>query len=339
MLTVILMIILFVFLIFPHELGHFIAAKACGVKVNEFAFGMGPALLKKQGKETLYSLRAIPIGGYCAMEGEDTEEAGDDPRAFNNKKWWQKIIILVAGAAMNVFIAFLALTIMAGIGGTLTNTLGGVTPGGPADQAGIKAGDTIVMVGEVETSSWYDVINNLDPYLESGEDVRISVEKDRGHIDSYVLTPTKNEAGEYKIGIEAGVSHSPGRAVVNGARTTRGLIMALFSTLKDLFKSEDVLEQVSGPIGMVQVVSETSSYGGLFFLYLLAVISLNLAIFNLLPFPALDGGRIIFVFIRLIIGKAISDKVEGIVHGIGMAALIMFAVIVAGSDILKLIGK
>ena len=101
MLTVILVIVLFVALIFPHELGHFLMARACRVQVNEFALGMGPAIFKKQGKETLYSIRAVPIGGFTAMEGEDTEEAGDNPRAFNNKKWWQKILILIAGAAMN----------------------------------------------------------------------------------------------------------------------------------------------------------------------------------------------------------------------------------------------
>jgi len=337
MLTVVLMIVLFVFLIFPHELGHFIAAKACGVKVNEFAFGMGPALLKKQGEETLYSIRAIPLGGYCAMEGEDTEEAGDDPRAFNNKKWWQKIIILVAGAGMNVFIAFLALTLMAGIGGAVTTTLEAVTEGGPAYVAGIRAGDKVVAINDVETPEWADVIEELDKNLPSGREISVSVKRN-GETMVYKMSPVQ-ENGDYIIGIQAGVTHNPLMAIKNGAQTTTGLIGALFSTFKELFKSEDVLEQVSGPIGMVQIVNETSSYGGLFFLYLLAIISLNLAIFNLLPFPALDGGRIIFVFIRLITGKAISDSVEGKVHAIGMAVLIAFAILVAGSDILKLIGR
>ena len=337
MLTAILMIILFVFLIFPHELGHFIAAKANGVKVNEFAFGMGPAIYQKQGKETLYSIRAIPVGGYCSMEGEDTEEAGDDPRAFNNKAWWQKIIILLAGAAMNVFIAFLALTLVAGIGGSVTTTLGDVTEGGPAAEAGLIPGDKILAVNSQATPEWYDVISVLDEAMAGGKEVAITVKRGRAE-ETFQMTPKLNSDGEYKIGIEAKVSHNAFLAIKNGAVGTKDLIGALYGALVGLFKTENALEQVSGPIGMVQVVSETRNFGGLYYLYLLAVISLNLAVFNLLPLPALDGGRIIFVFIRMITGEAISDSVEGKVHAIGLAVLLALAAIVAGNDILKLIG-
>ena len=338
MLTVILMLVLFVFLIFPHELGHFIAAKAFNVQVNEFAFGMGPTLLKKQGKETLYSIRAVPIGGYCAMEGEDTEDVGDNPRAFNNKKWWQKIIILLAGAAMNVFIAFLALSIVAGVGGSITTKLAGVTDGGPAYNAGIRAGDTIVQVAGEDTDSWYEVVTALDNNMKDGSPLDVTVQR-KGERTTYSVVPELNENNEYKIGIEAGITHSPLLAIKNGAISTKELMGALLSTLKELVHSENVMGEVSGPIGMAQVVSETSSYGALYFVYLVAVISLNLAIFNLLPLPALDGGRIIFVIIRLITGKAISDSVEAKVHAIGLAVLLAFAVFVAGNDILKLMGN
>ena len=128
-------------------------------------------------------------------------------------------------------------------------------------------------------------------------------------------------------------------AVRDGGKATVSLIKGLFGAFRDIFRSDDALEQISGPIGMVQVVSETRSYGGLYFLYLVAVISLNLAIFNLLPFPALDGGRIIFVFIRMFTGKVISDKVEGMVHTIGLVVLIGLAILVAGNDILRLMGQ
>lgn len=335
MLTVILMIVLFVFLIFPHELGHFIAAKSFGVQVNEFAFGMGPAIFKKQGKETLYSIRAIPIGGYCAMEGEDTEESDDNPRAFNNKKWWQKIIILVAGAAMNIFIAFIAMTIMAGVGGTATTTLADVAEGGPAYEAGVMAGDKIIEINGKDTGSWYDVITYLDEGMADGSAVDVTVERNGG-TETFNIIPELNEQGVYKIGIESKVDHSPLLAIKNGAVSTKELMGALLTTLKQLVHSENIMGEVSGPIGMAQIVSQTSSLGGLYFIYLVAVISLNLAIFNLLPFPALDGGRIIFVIIRKITGKAISDSVEAKVHAAGMVLLIAFAVFVAGSDIIKL---
>ena len=238
---------------------------------------------------------------------------------------------------MNIFIAFIALSIVAGVGGIISNTLAGVTEGGPAYNAGIRGGDTIVAVEEIETDSWADVIDALDLKLSDGSPITVTVKRS-GQRESFLVTPEKNSDGEYKIGIEASIVHNPAAAIKNGAKATVDLFGALFSSLKELFKSENVMEQVSGPIGMVQIVSETTSYGGLYFVYLVAIISLNLALFNLLPFPALDGGRIIFVIIRLITGKAISDSIEGKVHAIGMVLLIAFAIFVAGNDILKLFG-
>lgn len=333
--TILLMVVLFVLLIFPHELGHFIAARACNVQVNEFSFGMGPVILKKQGKETQYSIRAVPIGGFCAMEGEDTEEAGDNPRAFNNKKWWQKIIILLAGAAMNILIAFVVMTFVSGIGGIVTNRLAGVTQGGPAELAGIRAGDVIVAVEEVETETWGAVVTALDDSSKDGGPISITVDRD-GEKMVFSMTPVLNDEGRRVVGIEAEITHSPGIAIKSGAKATFEMFTMIFSAFRDLLHSENVLEQVSGPVGIAQAVGETTSYGFMYFLYLVAMISVNLAIFNLLPFPALDGGRIIFVVIRAITGKAISDKAEAIVHAVGMGALILLAIIVTGSDILKL---
>lgn len=336
--TILLMVVLFVILIFPHELGHFIAARACNVQVNEFSFGMGPVIFKKQGKETQYSIRAVPVGGFCAMEGEDTEEAGDNPRAFNNKKWWQKIIILLAGATMNIFIAFVVMTIVAGVGGIITNRLAGVSPGGPAELAGIRAGDVVVAVEEIETNTWSDVVDALDKSIKIGEPVSITVSRN-GEKMTFQMNAVVNEEGRRVVGIEAEISHSPGNAIKSGLIATGEMCTAIFKSLRDLIHSENVLEQVSGPVGIAQAVGETTSYGFMYFLYLVAMISVNLAIFNLLPFPALDGGRIIFVVIRAITGKAITDKAEGIVHAVGMAVLLGLAVIVTGSDIIKLFNR
>lgn len=338
MTTILLMVVLFVLLIFPHELGHFIVARLCNVQVNEFSFGMGPVIFKKQGKETQYSIRAIPVGGFCAMEGEDTEEAGDNPRAFNNKRGWQKILILLAGAAMNIFIAFVVMIFVSGIGGIITNTLAGVTPGGPAELAGIRAGDVVIAVEEYETDTWSDVINALDIVMEKDEPVDITVKRGSEKL-TFSMLPMVNEEGRRMVGIEAEISHKPGTAIKSAAIATGEMFTTIFRSLKDLIHSENVLEQVSGPVGIAMAVEETSSYGFMYYLYLVAMISVNLAIFNLLPFPALDGGRIIFVIIRAITGKAISDKAEGIVHMIGMAFLIGLAIIVTGSDILKLFGR
>ena len=333
--TILLMVILFVLLIFPHELGHFIVARLCDVQVNEFSFGMGPVLFKKQGKETQYSIRAIPVGGFCAMEGEDTEEAGDNPRAFNNKKWWQKILILLAGAAMNILIAFIVMIFVSAIGGIITNRLAAVSPGGPAELAGIRAGDTVIAVEDMETDTWSDVVNALDIATKKDGPVSVTVKRGSEEI-TFQMAPMVNEEGRRIVGIEAEISHRPGTAIKSAAIATGEMFTAIFKSVRDLIHSENVLEQVSGPVGIAQAVGETSSYGAMYYLYLVAMISVNLAIFNLLPFPALDGGRIIFVIIRAITGKAISDKAEGIVHMIGMAVLIGLAIIVTGSDILKL---
>ena len=157
--TIIYAIIMFCLLIFIHELGHFMAAKACGVKVNEFALGMGPAIFKKQKGETLYALRAIPIGGYCAMEGEDEES--EDARAFNNKPAWKKAIIVVAGAAMNLILCILFLIIIALYTGTVTTTIDQVTAGSPAEAAGIQSGDKIVAVDQKKTDDWASLVTAI----------------------------------------------------------------------------------------------------------------------------------------------------------------------------------
>ena len=153
--TAILAIILFCVMIFPHELGHYIAAKRLGVKVNEFAFGMGPVIWKKQKGETLHSIRLFPIGGFCSMEGED--EDSDEPRAFNNKKPWQKIIILAAGSFMNVLCAILIMSIVVGVLGFTTTTIDTVSEGSPAETAGIMAGDEITAIDGQPIEAWTDV--------------------------------------------------------------------------------------------------------------------------------------------------------------------------------------
>lgn len=326
------MIVLFVFLIFPHELGHFVAARACGVQVNEFAFGMGPALWKKQGKETLYSIRLIPIGGFCAMEGEDTEESGDNPRAFNNKKWWQKIIILLAGATMNIVIAILTLSIMNGIAGLATTTVETVLADSPAAMAGLAPGDEILSVNGQET----DLLPDVAAAIQGEDPVEVTFLRD-GQTQQATMTPVLSE-DRYLIGVTAQVSHSPFLALREGALDTVRLTQYMFTAIKGLFTTPEGLSQVSGPVGMVSMVSDTSSYGWHYFLYLVAIISLNLAIFNLLPFPALDGGRIIFVIIRRITGRVISDKVEARVHAAGMVCLLALMLFATWNDIGRLFG-
>lgn len=336
--TIFLVILLFVILIFPHELGHFVAAKLCGVQVNEFAFGMGPVILKKQGKETLYSIRAFPVGGFCAMEGEDTEEATENPRAFNNKSWWKKIIILVAGAAMNIIIAFLVMIFAAVYMGTPTTTINSVTDGGAASMAGIQAGDKIVRVSYSRVDSWEEFVGCIQKEIKADKTISITVERN-GKEKTFSLSPQRQKNGKYVIGVVSKQRHNLFIGMKNGMASTVKMTKALFESFKMLFTSKEAINQVSGPVGMIKIVSDAVGLGVFYYLYLVALISLNLAIFNLLPLPALDGGRIIFVIIRMFTGRAISDKVEARVHMIGMALLLTLTVFVTWNDIMRLIRR
>ena len=348
--TAILAILMFMLMIFPHELGHFIAAKKFGVKVNEFAFGMGPAIWKKQKGETLYAIRLFPIGGFCAMEGEDgqndddEEEGGeivkkdpDDPRAFNNKKPWQKIIILAAGSLMNVFTAFIVLTIMTTVLGFATTTIGSVTAGSPAELAGLELGDKIVSIDDKEVNEWSDVGTYINEA--QGNTVEFGVVRNGDEQEFQVTPEFVEKENRYVIGITYKGSHNVIKGIGQGFVQTGKMFVIMKDSFKMLFSGEAGVSDLSGPVGIVQMVGETSSIGWWYYMFLLALICVNLAIINMLPFPALDGGRIIFVLYGWITGKPVSAKVEGIVHTIGIIVLLALLVVVTMGDIGRILGK
>lgn len=331
--TAVLAIILFCVMIFPHELGHFIAARKTGVRVNEFAFGMGPVIWRKQGKETLYSIRLFPVGGFCAMEGED--EDSDDPGAFNNKRPWQKIVILAAGSFMNIVCAVIIMSIVVGVLGFTSTTVGNVTEGGPAWQAHMEKGDRIVAVNGGETSDWEEVREAIGE--SGGEEIAFTVERD-GSFREITVTPGITQEGAYQIGIECKVSHNPFRAVIEGAKSTWNITVTMFDTLARLFTGQLGADNLSGPVGMVQMVNETSRYGLWYYGFLTALICINLAIINMLPLPALDGGRIIFVIVSMITGRPVSQRVEGAVHFAGIILLFGLMIYVTFNDVIRIFG-
>lgn len=329
MLTVILALVLFLFLIFPHELGHFMMARAVGVKVNEFAFGMGPAVWQKQGRETLYSIRIFPVGGFCAMEGENEES--DHEGAFNNKPWWAKILVLIAGAAMNVLIAVVVMSVIILISGTATTTVDKVENGSPAQIAGLKQGDKIEYISGKKIEDWNDVSKFIG---NKGKKIEIKVSRN-GKYEIFKINPRK-EKDRYVIGITPVIEKSPSKAIIGGFKSTWYITRQMYKSLGMLASGNVAMKDVSGPVGMIGLVHQSAARGLISFFYLVALISLNLAIFNLLPLPALDGGRIIFVIIRMITGKAITDKQEAMVHGAGMVLLLLLMVFVTWNDIIKL---
>ena len=331
--TLIYAVLIFCVLIFVHELGHFIAAKACGVKVNEFSIGMGPAFFKRQKKETLYSLRVLPIGGYCAMEGED--EDSDDERAFNRKPAWQRAVVLAAGSFMNLLTAVILMIVIAFWSGQPTTVIDEVLDDSPAYEAGLKAGDEIVAVNGEPIDEWSEVIAIIGG-SESGS-VDITILRDGSEMTLSPETEYDETAGREKVGIAVDVEHDLFSAVGNGVKNTGDMTVMMYDIIKQLITGEVSTQELSGPVGIVYMVNDTARAGAIYVVYLSALLSLNLAVINMLPFPALDGGRLLFLLIRKITGKRVTDEMEGKIHFIGIVLLMMLMIYVTWNDIVRFI--
>lgn len=330
--TVIYAILLFCILIFIHELGHFTAAKACDIKVNEFAIGMGPSIFKRQKGETEYSLRAFPIGGFCAMEGEDEES--DDPRGFNNKSALQKTIVVAAGPLMNFVLAIILMIIIVAVTGTASTDIGAFTKGSNGEKAGLKVGDTITRINDKSIREWNDV-QEVMKGEKKGARVNVTVKRDGKVIKKKVRLI--EDGGRALIGITPKMKRSVGTAVTDGVKNTFVSAGSMYSILKQLFTGDVSAKELSGPVGIIYIVNKSVSQGFMYFLYLMAILSINLAIVNLLPFPALDGGRLVFIVIRKITGKMITDRMEGAVNIVGLALLMSLMVYVTWNDIIRFI--
>lgn len=331
--TIIYAIIIFCLLIFVHELGHFIVAKACGVKVNEFAIGMGPAIFKKQKGETLYAVRLFPIGGFCAMEGED--EDSEDDRAFNNKPAWQRALVLTAGSFMNLLTAVVLMIVIAFVVGQATTTVNEVLDDSPAYRAGMMSGDRIVEVDGTAVDEWNDVITYIG---ESSRDTAdIVVERDGAQHTLTAALEYDKESGRNKIGITPEMKHSVAGSVGSGMKNTWNMTVMMYKVIKQLFTGDVSVSELSGPVGIVYAVNQSAKAGVIYVVYLASLLSLNLAIMNMLPFPALDGGRLLFLLIRKITGKRITDAIEGKIHFIGIILLMILMVYVTWNDIVKFI--
>ncbi len=329
--TAIYAILMFCVLIFIHELGHFVAAKASGVKVNQFALGMGPALFKFQKGETEYSLRLLPIGGYCAMEGEDTES--EDSRAFNNKPAWKKTIIVIAGSFMNLVLAVLLMTIVVYHIGTATTTVASLVKDSPAIEAGIMEGDKILKIDGKEIKEWNDVSAVVAGTTENQVDLVV----ERKGSEVALTSALVEQDGRKMIGISPTLEKSVSGALVNGPKATWNMTKSMYDILKQLFTGQVSTKELTGPVGIIYMVNETSKAGMINFLYLMALISLNLAIINMLPLPALDGGRLLFIIVRKFTGRAITDEMEGKIQTVGLLLLFALMIYVTWNDILRFI--
>jgi len=328
--TFISFVFVFGLIVFAHELGHFATARFNGIKIHEFALGMGPTLLKKQGKETLYSIRLFPIGGYVKMEGED--EASDDPRSFTNKKPLQRLIVLAAGAIMNFILAYVLLVIIMFSIGAPSNIVGDTVMDLPAKEAGILADDAITAIDGVPIKSWEDVIESINK--SGGETLTIDVQRDSETL-TFKIAPNVRDDGTYQIGIQTKFVKKFDQAFIMAGKQ-------FWTFFTDIFKfftqigDKNVTAEIVGPVGLVGIIGEVSRQGIMNLLMLAAYISVNLGIVNLLPFPALDGGRIIFVIIEMVIGKPINREKEGFVHFVGFVILMALMLFLVFKDVSKL---
>ena len=322
-------------LVIPHEWGHMTVARWCGVKINEFSVGMGPLIFKKKKGDTQYSLRLLPLGGYCAMEGE--EESIDSPTSYSSKSNLQKIAILLAGVTMNIIIAVIAVIISLCIAGVAVNSLESVVQGSPADMAGLQAGDKIIAINGERTGSWERVVGEISSYKE-GETLEITYKRGSETGTASVIPEYSEESGGYMIGIVAAVSHDFLTCAKLGPVTTWELNKSLIEGFKMLFTGQVGRNDIAGPVGLVKIVDTAADYGIAPYLMLLAIVSLNLAIFNLIPIPGLDGGKIFFILLKVISGGRINDDMEYKATVIGMIVLLTLFALITFNDVMNLFG-
>lgn len=337
MLTIILAILVFCLLITAHEFGHFITAKMFGVTVHEFAIGMGPAIFKKQGRETLYSVRAIPIGGFCKMEGED--EQSENEGAFNNKNRLQKIIILAAGAFMNLVTGFLIFVIIMFQSQQIRiSKVEDVMENYPAYGV-LQPGDEITKVNGVRVYTNSELGTEIS---RNGENEATLTVKRGSEIKNINLTPKKDEKGQLLVGIKTAAKDlNVGNRFFYAYRNTQSFAKLILVSVGDLVTGKVGLNNLSGPAGIVQEIgnaAQTSQQqqSAIPFLTFIAFITINLGVFNLLPIPALDGGRIFFVLVSAVIRRDIPPEKEGIVHFIGLILLFGLIIYATGNDLTRI---
>ena len=342
MLQIILAILAFGMLVIVHEFGHFITAKRGGVQVNEFWIGMGPTLLKKQHNGTLYCLKLLPFGGACVMEGEDSES--DNDHAFGKASLPRRMLIVAAGALMNFLVGFLI--VLAVIqpngpnGGYIVSTLDSVDPASTAAAAGgLQAGDEILEVDGYNILLRSDFEMALSRGADTTYEIVVRRDGEKVTLPAVVLEATiEGEDGRKMIGLTfAEQPDSIGMHVNMAVRTSLNYARLVWVSLGMLVSGQVGVDQLSGPVGVASVMATTASYSISAFLQLVAFISINLGVMNLLPLPALDGGRLVFLIIEGIRRKPVPAKYEGYIHAAGLMLLLALMVYVTGQDIVRLI--
>lgn len=344
--TLILFILILGSIVFVHEFGHFMMAKLNGVYVYEFAIGMGPKIWSKKGKETEYTLRAIPIGGFCMMAGEDLED--DDlkkipkEKRLQAKKPWQRFLIMFFGAGNNFICAVLLLFLIGLIwgGSSMKPVITSVVKNSAAATSGIEAGDRILEINGHSIATTDDI--SLYLAIANPEEASdIKVRKENKKVETYSVQPKKKKVDgettyQYGIGMQQDVEKGILPALEFTGKKTISIFKQMAVTVGYLFTGGISISQLSGPVGIFSVVGEQSSAGIMNILYLVAFLSINVGFINLLPIPAFDGGHILFIIIEKIKGSPVKPETENMIHTVGLFLLMLLMVVITFNDILRL---
>ncbi len=345
--SIIVAILVFGLIILIHEFGHFIVAKKCGIGVIEFSIGMGPRLISFTKGETRYSIKCLPFGGSCMMMGEDENDS--DPRAFNNKPVWSRIAVIAAGPVFNFVLAFVLALVIVSYVGYDAPVLTGVIEGFPAEEQGMQAGDVLTKVNGRKITIYRDLQMYL--YMNPGKELDIEYVRpgENGSQDqrfsAHIVPKFSEENQSYMMGIETSVYRQQTSSIMEtlkySAYEVEYCIRTTIDSVGMLIRGKVGRDDIAGPVRMISVidetVEETRSYGMAVTLLTLAnlclLLSANLGVMNLLPIPALDGGRLVFLVIELVRGKPIDKEKEGMVHMAGMVFLMGLMVFVLFNDI------
>ena len=346
--TLIYFILILGIIVLVHEFGHFIFAKMFGVYVYEFSIGMGPKIFGKKRKnkkdETEYCLRAIPIGGFVQLAGEEVDDDTKIPKEkkLYNKPIWQRFLIMFFGAGNNFILAFLILIFCGIVFGSpnMDPMVNKLTPNYPMAEAGIEVGDEFLKVNGNKVST-VDDVRIYFSIATPGEVIKLEMKKESGEVVTYEVNPIKEEIDgvtSYKFGIEFTNELEKGffAPIKYAFVKTGALFNQMFITFKLLFTGQVGMDNLSGPVGIYSIVGQTASAGIYSVLQLIALLSINVGFINLIPFPAFDGGRILFLLIEKIKGSPVNPKVENMLHSIGFILLLILLIYITFNDVVRM---
>ncbi len=341
--TILLTVLAFAGLIIFHELGHYALARWCGMRVERFSVGFGPVLARKQVGETEWAVSALPLGGYVKIAGMDPTEQHDDPRAYINRPPWQRLLVIGAGPAANYVLAAILFAVVLMMGPMVVDTskaqIGQTIPGTPAAEAGLDQGDRVLAVDGDPIPDWPSFQSAIQQ--RPGKETALTVERDKETLELLIVPNAAEFEGRTigQVGVVPSSKRSEGlpfgRSVVGGFVHTWDWNVRIIQALRNLFAPEVELQ---GPVGIIRETNRAAEEGIVPFLLLVAVISVHLALFNLLPIPALDGGRLVFLFAEAARRKPINARIELTVHAVGFILLLSLILVVTFRDVGRIWG-